>query len=53
MAKYVIANLRGKYWDGEDWNYWLLAKEFYSKGAVIACMRMLKRYGYKCYYERV
>jgi hypothetical protein len=52
MARYVIVNLNGKSWNGKRWSSWS-AKEFYSKGSVIACMRMLKRYGYKCYYERV
>jgi hypothetical protein len=52
MATYRIVNLNGKCWDGKGWSSWFV-KYFYSKGAVVACMRMLKRYGYKCYYERV
>lgn len=52
MATYVIVNLNGMYWTGGDWGNWGMAKEFHSKGAVISCMRMLKRCGYKCYYER-
>lgn len=52
MARYVIVNLYGESWNGRYWSS-LSAKYFTSKGAVIACMRMLKRDGYKCYYERV
>ncbi len=51
MAVYKIYDLQGRCWDGDHWSYWF-EKHFYSKGSVIACMRMLKKAGYRCYYEK-
>lgn len=53
MVTYRIVNMNGQYWNGARWSsWWWDYKEFNNKGAVVACMRMLKRMGYKCYYER-